>query len=134
MILAIPIFIIKCIINFFPKILTPFAKQIPIFWGHGKEDLQVNYEFSIKTAETLASDLEVPFQSYENMALTRKELEKFPPEGLRFHSYGDLSHWVNDQELMDLYAWILFLLPDVNSIWKKLERLNFLKWIYNFRK
>jgi lysophospholipase I len=129
-----PFFIIKHIINFFPKILTPFAKQIPIFWGHGKEDLQVDYEFSIKTAETLASNLEVPFQSYENIALTRKELEKNPPEGLRFHSYGNLRHWVNEQELMDLYAWILFLLPDVNSTWKKLERLNFLKWLYNFRK
>jgi lysophospholipase-1 len=107
-----PFFIIKHIINFFAKMLTPFAKQIPIFWGHGKEDLQVDYEFSIKTAETLASNLEVPFQSYENITLTRKELEKVSPKRLRFHSYGNLGHWINEQELMDLYAWILFLLPD----------------------
>ena len=122
-ILAIPFCHKTHIINFFQKILTPFAKQIPIFWGHGKEDLQVDYEFSIKTAETLASDLEVPFQSYENTALTREELEKISPKGLRFHSYGNLGHWINEQELMDLYAWILFLLPDG----EKGKNLNF--WI-----
>ena len=102
-------------IDFVSKILTPFAKQIPIFWGHGKQDLQVDYEFSIKSAETLASNLEVRFQPYENVALTREELEKNPPEGLRFHSYGNLGHWFNERELMDLFTWILFLLPDVTS-------------------
>jgi len=96
-----------------PEILTPFAKQIPIFWGHGKKDLQVNHEFSIKCAETLATDLGVCFQSYEDVTLTRKEVENSSPEGLRFHSYGSLGHWVNERELEDLFVWILFLLPDI---------------------
>ena len=76
-------------------------------------DRQVNHEFFIKCAETLASNLEVRFQSYENVTLTRKELEKNSPEGLKFHS--KLGHWVNKQELVDLFAWILFLLPDLSG-------------------
>lgn len=94
------------------EILTPFARQIPIFWGHGKEDLQVNHKFSIECAETLASNLEVPFRSYENIAATHKELEENSSLGLRFYSYGDLGHWVNEQELEDLFTWIRFILSE----------------------
>ena len=75
-------------------------------------DRQVDYEFSIKCAGTLAANLEVRFQSYGDVTLTSEELEKISPEGLRFHSYGNLGHWVNERELMDLYVWILSLLPD----------------------
>jgi len=76
------------------------------------EDLQVNHKFSIECAETLASQLGVPFRSYEHVAVTREELEENSTEGLRFYSYRTLGHWIDDQELEDLFAWILFILPD----------------------
>ena len=97
------------------KILTPFAKQIPIFWGHGKADRQVDYEFAIQSAETLASHLDIPFRSYEKVPITPQELEENSVQGSRFYSYGTLGHWVNERELEDLFAWILFILPDVSS-------------------
>ena len=50
--------------------------------------------------------------------MTRREFQgkdsSFP--GLRFYSYENLGHSVNDQELADLFVWILFLLPDPDSV------------------
>lgn len=94
--------------------ITPFAKQIPIFWGHGKKDLQTNHKFALESAETLASNLEIPFRSYRKVAPTRQELQESSAQGLRFYSYETLGHSVNDQELGDLFVWIYFLLPDIN--------------------
>lgn len=119
-------------LKFLPKILTPFAKQIPIFWGHGKQDRQVNYDFSFKCAETLAANLNVPFKSYEDVTLTREELEKNSPEGLRFYSYGNLGHWVNEKEIMDLFLWILFLLPDMRR--ESFLTINFSKFKKSWKK
>lgn len=96
------------------ELITPFAKQIPIFWGHGKKDLQVNHKFTLQCAETLASHLQVPFRSYQKVAMTHQELQENSPKGLRFYSYETLGHSINDQELEDLIVWILFLLPDSN--------------------
>ncbi|KAF8800237.1 Phospholipase/carboxylesterase [Phlegmacium glaucopus] len=98
-----------------PEILTPLAKQIPIFWGHGKQDLQVDHEFSLECAKTLSSHLEIPFRSYENVALTRQELQETSSHGLRFYSYESLGHMVGIQELDDLFVWVRFLLPDVSE-------------------
>jgi len=101
------------------EILTPSAKQIPIFWGHGKKDLQLNHKFAIETAETLAYHLQIPFRSYQGVAVTLRgflQEKENPFPGLRFYSYENLGHSVNDQELADLFVWILFLLPDPDSV------------------
>ena len=91
---------------------TKLASHLPLFWGHGKCDGQVKYEFALASAKQLASDLGVRFQLKEK-AQTREELEKNGIDGLRFHTYPSLGHWIAPDELDDLVVWAAYLLPDI---------------------
>ncbi|PFH50375.1 hypothetical protein AMATHDRAFT_61200 [Amanita thiersii Skay4041] len=93
------------------SISTNIATDIPIFWGHGKCDAQVNHDFAMASARQLTVDLGVRFQAKEK-ALVREELEKNGAHGIRFHSYATLGHWIAPEELDDLAVWIAHLLPD----------------------
>ncbi|KAF8637099.1 hypothetical protein AX17_003004 [Amanita inopinata Kibby_2008] len=92
-------------------IATKTTTKVPLFWGHGKRDLQVNYDFAMASAKQLACDFDIRFQRKEKMQ-TREELEKNGVEGLRFHSYTSLGHWIAPDELDDLVVWVAHLLPD----------------------
>ena len=90
---------------------TKLGSRVPLFWGHGKCDGQVKYDFALTSAKQLAADLGVRFQSKEK-AQTREDLEKNGVDGVRFHSYQLLGHWIAPDELDDLVVWLAYLLPD----------------------
>ncbi|KAG6872330.1 hypothetical protein C0995_010751 [Termitomyces sp. Mi166 len=46
------------------QLMSPHAPSLPIFWGHGRLDPRLKIEFSLSTAETLASDLGVSFTAH----------------------------------------------------------------------
>ena len=85
---------------------------MPIFWGHGRLDRQVEYEFSVKAAETLASDLNIPFHTMnERLALEQFKIDS-SNEGLIFVTYDPLGHWIQTpEEMQDLGVWIEACLP-----------------------
>ncbi|KIL64593.1 hypothetical protein M378DRAFT_105926 [Amanita muscaria Koide BX008] len=93
-------------------VATNLAARLPLFWGHGKCDGQVKYDFALASAKQLASDLGVRFQLKEK-AQTREDLEKNGIDGIRFHSYPSLGHWIAPDELDDLVVWAAYLLPDI---------------------
>ncbi|KIL54713.1 hypothetical protein M378DRAFT_92031, partial [Amanita muscaria Koide BX008] len=76
-------------------VATKLGEHLPLFWGHGKCDGQVKYEFALASAKQLASDLGNGI------------------DGLRFHSYPSLGHQIAPEELDDLVVWAAFLLPDI---------------------
>ena len=94
------------------KVATQLAAHLPLFWGHGKCDGQVKYEFALASAKQLASELGIRFQLKEN-AQTREDLEENGIDGLQFHTYRSLGHWIAPNELDDLAVWAAYLLPDV---------------------
>ena len=88
------------------------APTLPIFWGHGKQDIQVDYDFSVQSAQTLASDLGISFhESEERLIEADLATESGDKSGVCFMSYSDLGHWMNDKEMDDLGVWIRALLP-----------------------
>ncbi|KAG6856189.1 hypothetical protein H0H87_006729 [Tephrocybe sp. NHM501043] len=46
------------------QVMTMHAPSLPIFWGHGRNDERLKIDFSLSTAEALASSLGVPFNAY----------------------------------------------------------------------
>jgi hypothetical protein len=94
------------------QIASPIASLLPIFWGHGQLDHQVEYEFALKAAETLASELNIQFRSTDQ----RLALEQFKADGgkagLTFVAYDQLGHWIQiPEEMKDLTVWIEACLP-----------------------
>ncbi|KAF6763200.1 acyl-protein thioesterase 1 [Ephemerocybe angulata] len=101
---------------------TPFASQIPLFWGHGIMDAQVTFPLALRSAKQLALDLETTFLRTSH-PLTPESLQedfKRQSEGtgkssnssaagkatLRFCYYGDLGHWFSEEEISDLAVWM----------------------------
>lgn len=100
-------------LSLYIQIASPIAPSLPIFWAHGRLDHQVEYEFSLKVAETLASELNIQFQAM-NKRLT---LEQFKTNrtnvGLTFITYDQLGHWIQTpEEIQDLSVWIEACLPN----------------------
>jgi len=94
------------------EIASPIAPSLPIFWGHGQLDHQVEHEFSLKAAETLASELNIQFHATSQ----RLALERFKTDsgnaGLTFVTYDQLGHWIQTpEEMQDLSVWIEACLP-----------------------
>ncbi|KAF8346550.1 acyl-protein thioesterase 1 [Amanita rubescens] len=96
------------------EIATKLAAHVPLFWAHGKSDLQVRHDFALASAKQLASDLGVRFQLKERTQ-TRDDLERNGVDGLRFHTYPLLGHWITPDELDDLVVWVAYLLPDTKK-------------------
>lgn len=95
------------------EIATPMSRQIPIFWGHGKEDTQVDYAVWKSLAQTYADDLGIAFNDLPNTGEPAlKALKRKKAEGMWFLSYPWLEHWMNQEELGDLGEWMRYLLLD----------------------
>ena len=72
---------------------TPHAKNIPLFWGHGKDDPLVLYKFGTDTRDFLINNVGVKQSSFE------------------FRSYDGMQHTSCKEELDDLLAWIKKVIP-----------------------
>ncbi|KAL7421266.1 hypothetical protein Q5752_004151 [Cryptotrichosporon argae] len=77
--------------------LVDTAKDTPVFWGHGKDDDVVQYQYGVRSIEFLKK-LGFP-------AVPAGEAFRRP--GLRFESYDALAHSSSPRELEDLRAWLV---------------------------
>lgn len=77
---------------------APHAKNIPLFWGHGKDDPLVLYKFGTDSRDFLTN----------NVGFTQS---KGTGTGLEFHSYDGMQHSSCKEELDDLRAWIKKVIP-----------------------
>jgi predicted esterase len=96
------------------QICKPLFPSIPLFFAHGTDDRQVNYQFARDAAETFASQLQLPFHLSEP-SLSKAALLESDLTGLRFHSYQGMGHTISDMELEDLRLWIAAVLPKQGS-------------------
>jgi len=93
------------------EIATEFAKEMPIFWGHGMDDRQVDFTVWKDLAKVFAGQLGIPFISNDHSEMNGRDLQENGTVGLRFYSYEGLGHWFDEEELEDLAIWISILLP-----------------------
>ncbi|KAF7360242.1 Delta-sterol C-methyltransferase [Mycena venus] len=84
----------------FRSMVSSHASSIPIFWGHGTADTAVSYELGRAAADYLVNEIGVPPAPYPGA-----------PEGLDFHTYDGLPHYISDEELTDLASWLGTILP-----------------------
>jgi len=94
------------------EIATSIAPSIPIFWGHGTVDAQVDHDMAFTAASNLAQVLNIPIR----MVVDEVKPEKAPlspkDPGIRFNSYKGLVHWIDpEDELADLVVWIQGVVP-----------------------
>ncbi|KIM37859.1 hypothetical protein M413DRAFT_251578 [Hebeloma cylindrosporum] len=95
------------------EIATEFAKTMPIFWGHGTEDRQVDFKIWKGLAKVLAGQLGIPFiDSEQSVWVSERVSRENETAGLLFYTYEDLGHWFNEQELQDVAKWISILIPE----------------------
>ncbi|KAG6864857.1 hypothetical protein C0991_006758 [Blastosporella zonata] len=113
------------------EVMSPHAPSLPIFWGHGIKDEVLKIKFSRETAERLAEDLGMPFIAYsgrlgvlenpsDTVAANTTTLESnsslaaenFSHPGLRFVTYENIAHYIDDLELQDLGIWFRAVLPE----------------------
>ena len=82
--------------------LNAQAKNIPIFWGHGRSDPLVRFAWAERSLEALNNDFGLA---------TAKDNDT---NGIEFHGYQGLVHSANDQELEDLQTWLEKVIPAQN--------------------
>ncbi|CAD6577459.1 MAG: hypothetical protein TREMPRED_001951 [Tremellales sp. Tagirdzhanova-0007] len=78
------------------ELMSTTAKDLPIFWGHGKEDPTVRYTFGVRSVELLKK------LGYPLVAAGTA----FARPGLRFESYPGLGHSSSTKEMEDFAAWL----------------------------
>lgn len=94
------------------QIASPIASSLPIFWCHGRYDHQVDYEFSLKAAETLASELDIQFRATNQRLAAEQFKVDGGKAGLTYVTYDQLGHWIQTpEEITDLHVWIEGCLP-----------------------
>ncbi|KAH9948748.1 lysophospholipase I [Amylocystis lapponica] len=85
----------------FSTLVKPQNKTVPIFWGHGKEDVMVKYMHALRSAELLRVTVGVP-----------QAAAGAPQDGgLDFHAYDGIQHSTTPQELRDLKGWLQKVIP-----------------------
>ena len=94
------------------QILSPKSKDLSIFWGHGNADKQVDHDTWKRLAEILDGEIGIPFMYCNDMPLEAETLRKSGSKALLFHTYKDLGHWFNREEIADLIIWISVVLGD----------------------
>ena len=77
------------------------CKYLPIFWGHGKDDPLIRYEYGARSVEYLKSALGVPTAASDAPG----------KGGVIFNSYEGLEHSTNMKELDDVKEWLKKVLP-----------------------
>ncbi|ORX39168.1 Phospholipase/carboxylesterase/thioesterase [Kockovaella imperatae] len=80
-----------------PQTLTTHSRDIPIFWGHGKDDPVVAYEFGERSVDLLTRQLGFPRVPAGSI---------FARPGLRFQTYEHIGHGTNQREIEDIKLWL----------------------------
>ncbi|BEJ16235.1 hypothetical protein CspHIS471_0508400 [Cutaneotrichosporon sp. HIS471] len=72
------------------------AKDFPLFWGHGRDDEIVQYEYGRQSIELL-----------KRLGFVEQPADKmFARPGLVFRSYPGMGHSACNEEIADLAAWL----------------------------
>ena len=79
--------------------MSDHARKLPIFWGHGKQDPLVRYEWAEQSVVFMKSTLGIHDATADDIA------------GIEFHGYNGLVHSADDREIDDLQAWLCKVLP-----------------------
>lgn len=80
------------------------VKDVPMFWGHGKNDPLVTYpKMGKASADFLVDELGV--KRVETGQTTGI------PVGLEFHGYEGVVHSASEEELDDLRSWLKRTIP-----------------------
>lgn len=95
--------------------IKPKAKEIPLFWGHGRADGVVQYKckpcfFNSLGRRGELADLIVGQQSVELLTKlgypTVPANKSFAKPGLVFKSYAGMAHSSSQEEIEDLRVWL----------------------------
>ncbi|KAL7414352.1 putative acyl-protein thioesterase-1 [Mrakia frigida] len=79
------------------------AKNLPIFWGHGKADQVVNWQFGNASIKLMTGDL--GFKTVPAGTVSGP--------GCRFESYPGMGHSSSPEELKHLAQWLTEVLPPI---------------------
>lgn len=82
--------------------VSDHAKNLSIFWGHGKRDQLIRYKWGESSVTFLKEQIGV------------KDADPAKPEegGIVFRGYDDLDHSVNEAEILDAQAWLKKIVPE----------------------
>ena len=80
--------------------LNDHAKNLPIFWGHGRQDPLVRYIWAEQSV------------NYLKNVLGLSEATGDDPTGIEFHGYHGLVHSASDKEIDDLQTWLCKVVPE----------------------
>ena len=81
--------------------LSEHARKIPAFWGHGTADPLVRYDRAKQSLEVLEGQL----------GIKKATPETILEGGIEFHAYDGLQHSAAPQELEDLKAFLVKVIP-----------------------
>ncbi|KAG6329577.1 hypothetical protein ID866_9512 [Astraeus odoratus] len=81
--------------------LAPHAASLPIFWGHGEDDLLVPHSIAQQSVEYLTKDIALSTQ------------ERIGGPGLKIVSYTGLEHSTSEKELDDVTEFLKCVIPDI---------------------
>ncbi|KAL4062861.1 Phospholipase/carboxylesterase/thioesterase [Scleroderma yunnanense] len=81
--------------------LTPHAASLPVFWGHGADDLLIPHSIARRSVERLTQDFGFPSQN-----------EFGSDSGLKLVTYPDLDHSTSEKELDDVAEFLKHVVPD----------------------
>ncbi|KAI5477129.1 hypothetical protein MNV49_006857 [Pseudohyphozyma bogoriensis] len=68
----------------------PHAHNVPMFWGHGNNDSVIQYDWAEESIS---------------------HLHKMGFKDIEFHTYPGLKHWIADDEVDHMSAWLQRFLP-----------------------
>ncbi|GHJ83995.1 hypothetical protein NliqN6_0397 [Naganishia liquefaciens] len=86
------------------ELTSPGAKNLAVFWGHGKQDAVVNYKYGQQSCELL--------QSLKSVNLPNvPKGTPFAKPGIRFESYDGMGHSLDEKEIRDLSEWLKHAVP-----------------------
>ncbi|KAJ3487246.1 hypothetical protein NLI96_g3661 [Meripilus lineatus] len=82
----------------FKVMASDHVKKLPIFWGHGRNDPLVRFQWGSASEKLGVAEVSQPPPS------TRTT-------GLEFHGYSGVTHSTSEEELDDLRTWISKTIP-----------------------
>ncbi|KAJ9094361.1 hypothetical protein QFC19_007969 [Naganishia cerealis] len=86
------------------ELISPTAKELAVFWGHGKQDRVIEHRYGRQSCFLL--------RTLENVKLPSVPAgTPFAKPGLRFETYEGMNHSLGDQEIRDISEWLGYALP-----------------------
>ena len=85
---------------------TENARRLPIFWGHGRSDPLVKWDFAQKSLAWMQSELGTKLAPENISGHSSDQLR-----GVSLHVYDGVGHSACDEELEQLKEWLKHVIP-----------------------